>query len=144
METSKKLNPNQLQAVTLLASGVSSSAIADQLKVTRETVSRWRAQPEFQDELDRLLFEARRDAQERLLALSGLAVETIEKLLRSPQGPIREKVSASFRVLRLVADLKLKPREPDSEDDEINRQLHSWVNSLPSRVQKTQQTRKTR
>ena len=49
---SKKLNENQLIAVHLIASGVKASAIANQLNIREETLSRWKKIDEFKEALD--------------------------------------------------------------------------------------------
>ena len=52
---SKNLNENQLFAIPLVAQGVSGKDIAKTLKITEETVSRWKQQPEFKAEVNQLL-----------------------------------------------------------------------------------------
>jgi len=42
LKTSTKLNENQLIAVHLIASGVKSSIIANQLNIREETLCRWK------------------------------------------------------------------------------------------------------
>ena len=54
---STKLNENQLLAIPLVAQGVSGKDIAKTLKITEETVSRWKQQPEFKAEVNQLLKE---------------------------------------------------------------------------------------
>ena len=52
---STKLNENQLLAIPLVAQGVSGKDIAKTLKITEETVSRWKQQPDFKAEVNQLL-----------------------------------------------------------------------------------------
>ena len=54
MEKEKKLTVKQLQAVELMISTAMTHAeIAKELKVSRETVSRWSRKPDFRQELER-------------------------------------------------------------------------------------------
>ena len=48
---STNLNNKQLNAISLFLAGSSSKEVAEQVKVRKETVSRWRANPNFRDEL---------------------------------------------------------------------------------------------
>ncbi len=47
------LNPNQHRAVGLLAMGLSTSIVASDLGICRQTLCRWKQMPEFQEALDR-------------------------------------------------------------------------------------------
>ena len=54
---STNLNENQLLAIPLVAQGVSGKDIANKLNVAKETISRWKKNPEFQAEVNKLLKE---------------------------------------------------------------------------------------
>ena len=52
LKMSTKLNENQLIAVHLIASGVKSSIIANQLNIREKTLSRWKQNNEFKDAVE--------------------------------------------------------------------------------------------
>ena len=52
-ETSTKLNKRQQIAANLIGLGNRPREVAEKLSVSKETISRWQAQEEFQDEADR-------------------------------------------------------------------------------------------
>ena len=54
---STNLNNKQLNAISLFLAGSSSKEVAEHLKIRKETVSRWRANPIFRDELRRMRVE---------------------------------------------------------------------------------------
>ena len=53
-EKSKKLNKRQQIAANLIGLGSRPSEVAEKLSISKETISRWQAQEEFEDESDRV------------------------------------------------------------------------------------------
>ena len=53
-EKSKELNKRQQIAANLIGLGSRPSEVAEKLSISKETISRWQAQEEFEDEADRV------------------------------------------------------------------------------------------
>jgi hypothetical protein len=96
---STHLNENQLLAVVLLASGAKAVAVAQELKITEETICRWKQLPAFRAATNRLHTEAMQAISCRLRHLGGLAVGAIEKILTDPDTQPRERLTAAFKIL---------------------------------------------
>lgn len=100
----KELNPQQRQAVLLLAQGMTGRETASRVGVTEETVSRWRSQPEFAASLNRCFGEAIEVVQNRLRSLAGDALGTIEEVMRDQDAPPAVRLSAATALLRLLPE----------------------------------------
>jgi hypothetical protein len=94
------LTNQQQKGAELAAAGWSGVHIAEELGVRPETVSRWRKLPAWQAEVDRILFQARAELGGRIIELSQVALDEIEKLLRYPHN-------ASVRLRASVAMLQI-------------------------------------
>lgn len=99
MSNSTELKENQLIAVQLVASGKQGRVIAETLQIAEETVSRWRQLPAFEAGLNTLLRDARDTARERLRGLMGVALDTIEGAMVSPDLSAKDRLQAAFKVL---------------------------------------------
>ncbi len=95
---SKNLNENQLLAIPLVAQGVSGKDIAKTLKITEETVSRWKQQPEFKAEVNQLLKECRDDTQYRLRSIVNKSLEILMNELGNDTSDMR--VNLALKVLQ--------------------------------------------
>ena len=95
---STKLNENQLLAIPLVAQGVSGKEIAKTFKVTEETVSRWKQQPEFKAEVNHLLKECREDTQHRLRSIVNKSLEILIDELGNESSDMR--VNLALKVLQ--------------------------------------------
>ena len=95
---STKLNENQLLAIPLVAQGVSGKDIAKTLKITEETVSRWKQQPDFKAEVNQLLKECRDDTQHRLRSIVNKSLEILIDELRNDSSDVR--VNLALKVLQ--------------------------------------------
>ena len=98
---STKLNSNQLLAVSLIASGSRGCDISKELKVTEETISRWRQQPEFRAAVNSMLAETQTATMDRLRGLAGKALGVIEIALDDTELAAGERLKAAFRILEL-------------------------------------------
>ena len=94
---STKLNENQLIAVHLIASGVKASAIANQINIREETLSRWRQIDEFKKALE--------DATEVILRE---IVETHKNLLLCSQNVLKDALNSEGLDLFKKANLALR------------------------------------
>ena len=113
-----KLKENQLLAAYLLATGIKTSEILEQLKIRPETLSRWRQDSEF--------IKAIQSAQEAVL--EGIIYSQKSILLLSQNTLIRafhndklDDFKKSMIALRYLSLLKGK----DTIDDKYERKLSS-------------------
>ena len=111
------LKENQLQAVTMTASGQRGCDIAESLAVSRETVSRWRQLPEFQAAVNTMLRDAQNATRDRLRGLAGKALDTVEEVLQDKAVPASERLKAAFKVLDLCG-AESAANEPGLTDSE--------------------------
>ena len=95
------MNEKQQQAILLLATGKTGTQVAEQLQVTPKTISTWRSDPEFKAELNKHLLDIKTAYSERLRGLCATALQTIETCLNDENTPIKERLSASFKLLEL-------------------------------------------
>lgn len=95
------LTPKQLQAVTGLAQGLSSSAIAKEISVSDRTIQRWAKLPEFQEALNQLRSTTKSKILEKV---SDVSSERFTVDMRELQ---RQHLQAYQRV-RGIAELALE------------------------------------
>jgi transcriptional regulator with XRE-family HTH domain len=110
------LNKNQLLAVQMLASGGSGKAVAEKLGVTPETISRWRQEPQFKEELSNLLYKTRENVQQRLACMMTKALDAVEESFDDPTLKAKEKCMMGLKVLDLcrVKEIDIKiGQDPD-------------------------------
>ncbi len=94
-----KLTGEQSATLALLVSGLSPTAVAAQLGLARETVSRWRHHhPVFREEYERQVGEINLESRERLAVLAREALDELRSLLHD-EDP-RVKLDAIEKVLR--------------------------------------------
>ncbi len=98
-----KLTEAQRIAALRIASGLSGVAIAEELGIADETVSRWRQLPAFREEIDAQLERHQEQAAERLLGLSTLALDVIKAVLENPETPPKERLSGAFKLLEMAS-----------------------------------------
>lgn len=123
MVKSKKLNENQQLAIQLLASGKAGKAVAQELEIRNETLSRWRNQPQFQAELNAFVEDIRENARGRLLSLVDRALEIIEQELMSDELS-SQRTRTAFKVLQMVGgdSLSLPQHKLPTDVEEIEKQ----------------------
>ncbi len=97
-----KLSEKHHLAITLLATGLNSKDTAEQVGVTPEAISRWKADFHFKAELNSLLKVAQEEAQNKLRFLSSLALSTIEEIIQDIDLPAKDRLNASIKVLELI------------------------------------------
>ena len=96
------LNESQLLAAAMLATGTKAVVVAEELKVTEETISRWRKLPAFRVAINQLHAEAMEAISGKLRNMGAIALETFEELLTDPDTPARERLLAASKILELV------------------------------------------
>jgi len=114
-----QLNPPHYLAIEMLVSGESNKAIAEKLSVAPETVSKWRGDLVFQTELKSVLKANQEAAITRLHNLSGIALETIEKIMVDKEAPHKDRLTASIKVLELLNIRTVDAVETASENNKI-------------------------
>ena len=95
---STKLNQNQLLAIPLVAQGVSGKKISKTLKITEETVSRWKQQPEFKAEVNQILKECREETQHKLRSIVNTSLEIIKAELENDLS--EQRVGIALKILQ--------------------------------------------
>ena len=99
---STKLNENQLIAIHLIASGVKASLISKQLGIREETLSRWRQNDTFSEEVknatERVLTEIV-DTHKNLLITSQ---NIIADALKNEELDLFKKANLAIRFLSLM------------------------------------------
>lgn len=97
-----KLTAKHHLAITLLSTGLNSKETAEEIGVTPEAISRWKADFDFQAELNLLLKTIQTEAQDKLRHLTSLALSTMEEIMLDTDLPAKDRLSASMKVLELM------------------------------------------
>lgn len=97
-----KIEPKHHKAIDLLITGSSINLIAKELNVRRETISIWKNDFDFQAQLNKALKANSEAAQERLRHLSGIALETIEKIMKDTDSPAKDRLTAAVKILDIT------------------------------------------
>lgn len=105
---SRKLTPKQVQAAHLLAAGGVVMDIARELKLRRETLSRWKKIPEFQQEIEKVTEEWRDSMRQRLLILAETSINTLKSDLEQYKGDPK-RIQTALNVLK---SLGIAPEPP--------------------------------
>lgn len=111
--------PNRQRALLLIASGRSTGEVAAELDVDRRTIQRWRADPEFDEQL-RELQSAQTDALHALLMASQLEVaRSLIAIATGPDGSDMAKVHAGRVLFEIAGRHKNAPVTPTEREGEI-------------------------
>jgi len=92
-------HPARGRALALLAGGRSDTEAAEALGVSRSTVWKWRTDPAFAVELEKVREKRIQDATARLDALVADAVEVLAIVLRDAEAPTMLRLRAAAEVL---------------------------------------------
>ncbi|MGB5567753.1 MAG: hypothetical protein WBM81_00495 [Sedimenticolaceae bacterium] len=76
-----KLTGKHIRAAAIIASGESKQHAAHEIGVTPQTISEWCADSDFEAALNRFKWDILDEARDRMRGLSGVAVNTLAKLL---------------------------------------------------------------
>ena len=115
------MTDGQREAASLIAAGIAPSAVAEQLSVTRETVSRWQRDKRFRAAVAAVVAERDAELGGGLRELALLALDRIEDCLSSPDPSVRLKACAlvlqSIGAARMMkASIGAAPEHGDSAD----------------------------
>ena len=107
------LSTKHLNAIDLLVLGRSDRDVAEQVEVSRETVTRWRNDnPYFVAELNRKRQSLWHGDQDRLRALVGKAVDILEQALED--GDVKAAI-AVLKAVKLYGNVEAPGGETDPE-----------------------------
>ena len=117
-----ELSDRQQLAMPLVVAGKADKEVADEVKVTRETVWRWRHQPEFIAALNTYRKEVFGATKERLRDLVTGAVEALAEGL-ADENP-RVRVQAAVHILKAAKlyGKELPPIGPTTPEDVVQAQ----------------------
>ncbi len=123
--SARKITDRHARAAELLVAGSTATEVANELEVSRETVSRWKSDPEFIARLNELRNEATNVAREKLRGLVARSVQVIEEVLADPDSPPKVRLDAAFRVLDRCGLDRVGAGEGSEDPEEIekNRKL---------------------
>ena len=82
------LSAKQANAVKLIALGWTRNLVATELDIDPGTLSRWRRQPVFQQQVSKLLDQSEREAVESFRAIKLKAVEKLAVLINSQNSRV--------------------------------------------------------
>ncbi len=97
-----KLTPQHHKAIELFSTGLTNKAVAEELNIAPETISRWKSDFAFQAELNRLLRFNQEAIQDRLSHLSTVALDTIEAVMTDNEAPHKDRLTASIKLLEIA------------------------------------------
>jgi predicted transcriptional regulator len=97
---SHNVTSKQLKAIYLLAKGKSIGEVAQHLKIRRETLSRWRKKPEFNDKLEKVMEDIRAGFKERITHLIDYSLYAATDGLSYGNNP--KRTQTALNVLRML------------------------------------------
>ena len=119
---STKLNENQLIAIHLIASGVKASLISKQLGIREETLSRWRQNDTFSEEVKNATEHMLTEVLETHKNLIILSQNTIADALNDEELDLFKKANLALRFLSLM---KGKDDIEKKSSDNLTQYIHS-------------------
>ena len=90
------LEPQQQQALVLLAGGQGVDEISDTLKIHRTTLWRWRKQPEFIASWNQMILQGKEKQVQTLLELQQQALSVLKDCLSSQNELLRFKAAITI------------------------------------------------
>jgi hypothetical protein len=125
--SSHALTIEQENALDLLVTGASDRAVGEQVGVARETVTRWRANPFFSAALNRRRQELWASHTERLRAMVGGALDTLEKAVGAGD---RKVALAVLKAADLGAGF---PSGPTDAEEILRAEAEGWAKAQERR-----------
>lgn len=113
---STKLKENQLAAIALLLTGMRAKEVAEKVDVAAETISRWRRDPNFISELNRLQVDIHDDARLYIRALLPEATKALAGILNNEAVSPGNKLAAATKIFDLCRMTVAGSRAVGSED----------------------------
>jgi len=106
----ESLTANQNKALALLATGQSIEEISNSLGIHRSTLWRWRQDPQFIAEWNKLIYETKEVQERALLEMQAKAIGALGDCLNSRNEMV--KLRASLTILEKVQGLKVGATNP--------------------------------
>ena len=103
------LTANQNKALALLATGQSVEEISNSLGIHRSTLWRWRQDPQFIAEWNKLIYETKEVQERALLEMQAKAIGALGDCLNSRNEMV--KLRASLTILDRVQGLRVGATE---------------------------------
>jgi hypothetical protein len=108
----QKITSKQMKAIYMLASGATVREVASQLKMHRETLSRWQRQPVFTHKLEQVMREAEEGMKTRLISLMDTSISALTKGITSTYSDPKH-IQMALNVLKLLGNAReLDPNDP--------------------------------
>ena len=122
------LTANQNKALALLATGQSVEEISNSLGIHRSTLWRWRQDPQFIAEWNKLIYETKEVQERALLEMQAKAIGALGDCLNSRNEMV--KLRASLTILDRVQGLRVGATEArqiiynKQENDALNKMIN--------------------
>ncbi len=122
---SKKLKENQIIAAKLISFGFSSRSVSKWINVREETISRWKAQKVFLEEIQNQQSDILDFIKEKHFQLFMKSLSIIQKALESDDISLKDKAMISTRYLSLSSGYIMKNINKSSYHEKENKELPS-------------------
>ena len=122
---SKKLKENQVIAAKLISFGFSSRSVSKWINVREETISRWKAQKVFLEEIQNQQYDVLDFIKEKHFELFMKSLSIIQKALESDDISLKDKAMISTRYLSLSSGYIMKNINKSSYHEKENKELSS-------------------
>ena len=122
---SKKLKENQIIAAKLISFGFSSRSVSKWVNVREETISRWKAQKVFVEEIQNQQSDILDFIKEKHFQLFMKSLSIIQNSLESDDISLKDKAMISTRYLSLSSGYIMNNINKSSYDEKENKELPS-------------------
>ena len=125
---SKKLKENQVIAAKLISFGFSSRSVSKWINVREETISRWKAQKVFLEEIQNQQSDTLDFIKEKHFQLFIKSLSIIEKALEDDDLSLKDKAMISTRYLSLSSGYLMQNINKSSYNAKENREFSKLSN----------------
>ena len=125
---SKKLKENQVIAAKLISFGFSSRSVSKWINVREETISRWKAQKVFLEEIQNQQSDILDFIEEKHFQLFMKSLVIIQKALDDDELSIKDKAMISTRYLSLSSSYLIQNINKSSYHEKENREFSKLGN----------------
>ena len=122
---SKKLKENQIIAAKLISFGFSSRSVSKWINIREETISRWKAQKAFLEEIQNQQSDILDFIKEKHFQLFMKSLSIIQNSLESDDISLKDKAMISTRYLSLSSGYIMKNINKSSYYEKENKELPS-------------------
>ena len=120
---SKKLKENQIIAAKLISFGFSSRSVSKWINVREETISRWKAQKVFLEEIQNQQSDILDFIKEKHFQLFMKSLSIIQNSLESDDISLKDKAMISTRYLSLSSGYLIQNINKSSYHEKENKEL---------------------